>query len=87
MSQEGLDSSDSLSANESSNIEPLPGLEAIFQELLREDGYDRYLSSLIDLIFYILGVDEEPCHLLFMLNEFDQQFKRFFSRKRELNFK
>lgn len=39
MSQEGSDSSDSLGRSESSNIVPLSGLEAIFEELLREDGY------------------------------------------------
>ncbi|KAK4752407.1 hypothetical protein SAY87_021205 [Trapa incisa] len=32
---------DSLGINEESNIEPLPGLEAIFQELLQEEGIDN----------------------------------------------
>ncbi|PON36210.1 Polyribonucleotide nucleotidyltransferase [Parasponia andersonii] len=36
--QEGADSSDSLSNSDSSNIEPLPGLETIFEELLKENG-------------------------------------------------
>ncbi|EXB87082.1 30S ribosomal protein S1 [Morus notabilis] len=38
--QEDSDSSDSLSISNGSNIEPLPGLETIFEELLREDGID-----------------------------------------------
>ncbi|GMN66440.1 hypothetical protein TIFTF001_035535 [Ficus carica] len=38
--QEDSDSSASLSTSGSSNIEPLPGLEAIFEELLQEDGID-----------------------------------------------
>ncbi|PON95546.1 Polyribonucleotide nucleotidyltransferase [Trema orientale] len=36
--QEAAASSDSLSNSDSSNIEPLPGLETIFEELLKEDG-------------------------------------------------
>lgn len=37
-SQDGSEGPDSLNPNNSSNIEPLPGLEAIFEELLQEDG-------------------------------------------------
>ncbi|KAL5542820.1 hypothetical protein UlMin_010530 [Ulmus minor] len=36
--QEDFDSSESLSTSDGSNIEPLPGLETIFEELLQEDG-------------------------------------------------
>ncbi|KAK9932861.1 hypothetical protein M0R45_020083 [Rubus argutus] len=38
--QDDSDGLDSLNTNDSSNIEPLPGLEAIFEELLQEDGID-----------------------------------------------
>ncbi|KAL6279132.1 hypothetical protein ACE6H2_016013 [Prunus campanulata] len=38
--QDGSVGPDSLSTDNSSNIEPLPGLEAIFEELVREDGID-----------------------------------------------
>nr|XP_011462848.1 PREDICTED: uncharacterized protein LOC101312343 [Fragaria vesca subsp. vesca] len=38
--QDGSEGPDSLNPNNSSNIEPLPGLEAIFEELLQEDGID-----------------------------------------------
>ncbi|KAL6567958.1 hypothetical protein OROGR_001626 [Orobanche gracilis] len=37
--QDGLADSDSLSGSGSSDIEPLQGLETIFEELLQEDGY------------------------------------------------
>lgn len=40
MSQDGSVGSDSLTVSDGNNIEPLPGLETIFQELLQEDGYD-----------------------------------------------
>ena len=40
MPQEDVDSSDLLSTSSGSNIEPLPGLETIFEELLKEDGYE-----------------------------------------------
>ncbi|XP_031402813.1 uncharacterized protein LOC116212375 isoform X3 [Punica granatum] len=38
--QDGSLNPGSLGINEESNIEPLPGLETIFQELLREEGID-----------------------------------------------
>ncbi|KAJ8755339.1 hypothetical protein K2173_019137 [Erythroxylum novogranatense] len=38
--QDGSVGSDSLGSSQSSTIEPLPGLEEIIQELLREDGID-----------------------------------------------
>ncbi|GAV85665.1 S1 domain-containing protein [Cephalotus follicularis] len=40
IAQDGLAGSDSLSLSNSSTIEPLPGLEAIFEELLLENGID-----------------------------------------------
>ncbi|KAM6581734.1 hypothetical protein CsatA_005508 [Cannabis sativa] len=39
MTQDGADGSDSLNTSSISNIEPLQGLETIFEELLKEDGY------------------------------------------------
>ncbi|BBG93478.1 Nucleic acid-binding proteins superfamily [Prunus dulcis] len=44
--QDGSVGPDSLSTDNSSNIEPLPGLEAIFEELVREDGMEEaYLNE------------------------------------------
>ncbi|OMO55475.1 hypothetical protein COLO4_35975 [Corchorus olitorius] len=40
ISQDDSAGSDSLSTSETSTIEPLPGLDAIFKELLQEDGID-----------------------------------------------
>ncbi|XVF84516.1 hypothetical protein PTKIN_Ptkin17bG0043200 [Pterospermum kingtungense] len=40
--QDGSANSDSLTTSNSGTIEPLPGLDAIFKELLQEDGYFRF---------------------------------------------
>lgn len=53
MSQDGSVGSDSLTVSDGNNIEPLPGLETIFQELLQEDGYD-FITPLYLVMSYQL---------------------------------
>ena len=71
--QEDSDSSASLSTSSSSNIEPLPGLEAIFEELLREDGYDSTIIWFIKvflaqiLIAFILVRNIRLCIAHFLI--------------------
>lgn len=70
--QDGSAISDSLSTSSSNTIEPLPGLGAIFEELLQEDGYgfiiallritSRYFEALIEkyitiCVFSIFGME------------------------------
>jgi hypothetical protein len=44
ISQDASAVPDSLSNSNISTIEPLPGLEAIFEELLQEDGYEFIIA-------------------------------------------
>lgn len=44
ISQDASAAFDLLSNSNVSNIEPLPGLETIFEELLREDGYEFIIT-------------------------------------------
>lgn len=46
-SQDGSVGPDSLTPSDSSTIVPLPGLEAIFEELLQEYGYGFIIAQLI----------------------------------------
>lgn len=56
MSQDGSAGSNSLMDREDNNVEPLPGLETILEELLQEDGYGFIVicSSIFEhvLMFY-----------------------------------
>ncbi|RVW82034.1 hypothetical protein CK203_049080 [Vitis vinifera] len=42
--QDGSTGPDSLRTSDSYDIEPLPGLETIFEELLQEEGYDLIIA-------------------------------------------
>lgn len=45
--QDGSTGPDSLRTSDSYDIEPLPGLETIFEELLQEEGYDLIIARLV----------------------------------------
>lgn len=54
-SQDSHIGSDSLSTNGGYSIEPLPGLDAIFEELLREDGCGFITFGLVFPFFEVLN--------------------------------
>lgn len=56
ISQDASADPDSLSNSNISTIEPLPGLEAIFEELLQEDGYEFIIAWLMKSYFWSLAI-------------------------------
>jgi hypothetical protein len=70
ISQDASAVPDSLSNSNISTIEPLPGLEAIFEELLQEDGYEFIIAWLMKSYFWSLAIIwVKPFYFFVMLNE------------------
>ncbi|KAH1096128.1 hypothetical protein J1N35_013049 [Gossypium stocksii] len=63
VSEDGSADSDSLTTSNSSTIEPLPGLDAIFKELLQEDGINDVRISRQGFEKRVVSQDLQLCLL------------------------